>query len=244
MGALVVAYIALVVGLLPNVEWALLQRSDWSKILIGSSIIATSFGFHIVIPSLVSYLDRNVSQLRWTILIGSIIPLLVYLIWECIALGILPLTGENSITAGYAQGSNGATLLADYLQNPTTSWIARFFSLFAIITSFLGVSLSLTDFLADGLKIKRDRAGKFWLYLLTFIPPLLIALIDPRAFISALEYAGAFGVMILLGLIPALMVWRGRYQLSLSGPYRAPGGYVGLIFAIVFALIAIGIEIL
>src|SRR5206468_11353 len=94
--------------------------------------------------------------------------------------------------------------------------VARFFSFFAIVTSFLGVSLSLMDFLADGFGIKKTRTGRIALYLMTFVPPLLITLIDPRAFLSALEYAGAFGVVTLLGLFPALMVWSGRYQRHLA----------------------------
>ncbi|MCE5319308.1 MAG: tyrosine transporter [Parachlamydia sp.] len=243
MGCLVIAYLIIVGVLAPHVEGALIKRSNWSAILLGSSVVATSFGFHIIIPSLVVYLDRNVASLRWAILIGSLIPLLVYIVWELIALGILPLGGKDGLISGYETGANGATLLADYLNRPSVSWIARFFSLFAIVTSFLGVSLSLNDFLADGFKIKKTRPGRILLYAMTFFPPLVIALSDPRAFLSALEYAGAFGVVLLLGLLPALMVWRGRYHLAFPSTFRVPGGKIGLLLAMVFSVTAIGIEV-
>lgn len=243
MAGLVLAYFLLVAGLAPHVNATLLQRADWSALLIGSSVVATSFGFHIIIPSLVAYLERDVSKLRWSILIGSLVPLIVYIVWEMVALGILPLEGTNGLNSGYQNGSNGATLLADFLKNPSVVWIARLFSLFAIVTSFLGVSLSLNDFLADGFKIKKTRPGRLLLYAMTFLPPLTIALYDPRAFLSALEYAGAFGVVILLGLLPALMVWRGRYTLSFPSTFRVAGGKIALLLAMIFALAAIGIEI-
>lgn len=244
MGCLVIAYLVLIGVLAPHVQAALQERSNWSAILLGSSVVATSFGFHIIIPSLVVYLDRNVASLRWTILIGSVIPLLVYVVWELIALGILPLEGPDGLISGYAEGANGATLLADYLNRPFISWIARLFSLFAIVTSFLGVALSLNDFLADGFKIKKTRPGRLLLYAMTFLPPLVIALSDPRAFLKALEYAGAFGVVLLLGLLPAWMVWRGRYRLAFPSTFQVPGGKIGLLLCMAFAIAAIGIEII
>ena len=67
----------------------------------------------------------------------------------------------------------GAHLLTLALNNPLISLVARSFSIFAIVTSFLGVSLSLMHFLADGLKLKEAGKGKALLLLLTFIPPLL-----------------------------------------------------------------------
>jgi len=245
MLGLVVAYVAMVVFLTPYVNVDLLERVDMRYIWMGVSVIATSFGFHIIIPSLVSYLDRDVVKLKRVILIGSSIPLVVYILWEFLALGIIPVNGEYGILAGYVKGANGVHLLTAFLGNSLIAMVARFFSFFAIVTSFLGVSLSLFDFLADGLGIKKTRGGRCMLYLMTFVPPLLITLIDPRAFLSALEYAGAFGVVTLLGLLPALMVWSGRYRkkLSLKSTYHVAGGKLALVVVMLISLSVIGMEI-
>jgi tyrosine-specific transport protein len=72
---------------------------------------------------------------------------------------------------------------------------------------------------------------------------LIITLIDPRAFLNALEYAGAFGVVTLLGLFPVLMVWRGRYVQHRIGLFRTPGGRLALIVAFVISIGVIGLEI-
>lgn len=245
MIGLVIAYFFMVVFLTPHVDKKLLEYIDWRYGLMGVSVAATSFGFHIIIPSLTKYLDRDIPKLKKVILIGSVIPLLVYISWEFLALGIIPVAGPNGIVEGYANGSNGVHLMTAFLGHSAIAIVARFFSFFAIVTSFLGVSLSLSDFLADGLSIKKTRSGRLLLYVMTFLPPLAITLIDPRAFLSALEYAGAFGVVTLLGLYPALMVWSGRYMRHLAPEtaFRVPGGKIALLSSIGISLAIIALEI-
>lgn len=245
MLGLVVAYAMMIFFLTPHVNSKLLSHVDWRYIFIGISVVATSFGFHIIIPSLVHYLDHDVNKLKKVLMIGGLIPLVVYVSWVFLTLGIIPVEGKYGLMQGYQQGSNGAYLLSETLGHSALAMVARFFSFFAIVTSFLGVSLSLSDFLADGFRIKKTRGGRGVLFVLTFLPPLLITLTDPRAFLSALEYAGAFGVVSLLGLFPALMVWAGRYveHLDSSSTFRVPGGKIALATVMVISVIVICIEV-
>lgn len=245
MMGLVVAYFLMVTFLTPHVDRQLLQHVDFSYLWMGVSVVATSFGFHIIIPSLVSYLHRDVAKLKKVILIGSLIPLLVYISWEFLALGIIPLSGDHGIMEGYLNGSNGVHLMTAFLGHSAIALVTTVFSFFAIVTSFLGVSLSLSDFLADGLAIKKTRGGRLSLYVMTFLPPLCISLVDPRAFLTALEYAGAFGVVTLLGLLPALMAWSGRYvrHLAPASAFRTPGGKVALLAAMVISIAVIVLEV-
>ena len=244
MIGLVASFGLLTVLLTPYMEMDKLLLSNPKLLFAAVSIVATSFGFHIIIPSLTSYFDGNISKIKQAILIGSFIPLAVYVLWQFLSLGIIPLQGDNGILAGYAQGTNGAHLISKILGSSAISQIARGFAFFAIVTSFLGVSLSLTDFLADGFKIKKDRAGRALLYLMVFIPPLVFTLTNPRAFLNALEYAGAFGVVVLLGLMPALMVWSGRYHLRLKSTFTTPGGKIALVMVILVSLGVISLEIM
>lgn len=243
MLGLMITYAIMILFLFPHVDNQMLRFADWPAVTIAVSLVVTSFGFHIIIPSLSTYLQRDVAQLKFVIIVGSIIPLIVYLIWVVLILGILPLEGQHGLLNGYEQGIDGAQLLSAHMNSHWLSTVASFFSFFAIVTSFLGVSLSLSDFLADGLKIKKTRTGRFGLYLLTFVPPVVFTLTDPRAFFTALEYAGAFGVIVLLGLLPALMVWRGRYCQKINAPYRAPGGKLVLLAVMAIALTVIGLEV-
>lgn len=112
----------------------------------------------------------------------------------------------------------------------------------AIATSFIGVSLSLFDFLTDGFHIRRTRLGKLKTLAMTFIPPALFTLLYPKGFILALGYAGIF-VAILLILLPAAMTFSGRYVKKVSKGYRAMGGIPFLIIAAIFAIAVILIEV-
>lgn len=243
MFGLIIAYGAMAVMITPYIGSPLLFRTDWPLFLVAVSLVVTSFGYHIIIPSLTTYLNRDVRSLKKAILIGSLIPLAIYVLWEVLILGIIPVEGVNGLMQGYLCGVDGVQLLCNLMGENAIGITATLFSLFAIITSFLGVSLSLTDFLADGLKIKKSPSGRALLYALTFLPPIAFTLLDPRAFFSALEYAGAFGVIVLLGLMPALMVWCKRYYHHFESTYKAPGGKFMLLMVMLISLLVIGLEV-
>jgi len=52
----------------------------------------------------------------------------------------------------------------------------------------------------------------------------------------ALNYAGGFGAVIIFGILPALMVWSGRYNKGLKGPQFIPGGKIMLVLVMLCSL--------
>lgn len=207
MVGLVFTYILLAAFLPPHIQPNLLQHADFRAIWIAVPVLITSYGFHIIIPTLTTYLHHDQKKLRLTLFIGSLIPFLVYALWEFLLLGSVPLYGEEGLIHAYLNGQSSVSSLSSVIHNPWISPIASAFSFFAILTSFLGVSLSLSDFLADGFHMKRFTFGREFACLLTFIPPLVFVLIYQRGFIIALQFAGIF-VAILLCILPALMAWQ------------------------------------
>lgn len=241
MAGFAVTFLLLIAFTLPHIDSTAFNRASFPPLLVSLPIIITAFGFHIVIPSLTTYLERDKKSILWVIAIGSAIPLAMYILWEVATLGAIPLYGPYGLMAAYDSDGNVVHLLAHHLQNPYVTVVATVFSFCAILTSFIGVALSLSHFLADGLKIKEEGFGEIIVCLITFVPPALIAWTNPRAFLSALEYAGAFGVVSLLGLLPALIVWRGRYTYRFTSSFRAPGGKLALICIITFSLAVMAI---
>jgi len=232
MAGLVLGYLGLIVLGISHVHPALLAYQNWPSLGLSLPLMVTSFGYHIIIPTLSTYLEHDVKRLKKAIWIGSLIPLLFYIAWQFLALGIIPVEGEISLQEAFKAGMSATFFLQKIIGSPLVSWMARGFAFFAIITSLLGVSLSLSDFLADGLKIKKNPGGKLFLTFLTFMPPLLFALFYPKGFIKALHYAALF-VVILLILIPCLMAWMERYgpktERSLLRPKFTVWGGKGLI---------------
>jgi tyrosine-specific transport protein len=111
-------------------------------------------------------------------------------------------------------------------------------------TSFLSIGLCLSDFLSDGLSIKKAGLGNLFIFSATFLPPTVIVLFFPNAFLSGLEWAG-LSCFILMIFFPPLMVWSGRYVKSIAGnsTYKIPGGKGLLGFLLVFGAMMIVISI-
>jgi len=204
MFGLIVSYF-LLVGYCPSfIEAPRLLHQDYAASLLSIPIVITSFGYHIIIPTLTTYMDHDVKRLQKILVIGSCVPFAIYVLWQWIILGSVPLP----LLANAWQEGLPAT--APLSKVTVSNWVAlgaKFFSFFAIVTSFLGVSLSLSDFLTDGLKIKKSWEGRLFAIGLTFIPPLIFIFTYQKSFYLALEYAGIF-VAVLLGILPSLMVLR------------------------------------
>jgi tyrosine-specific transport protein len=233
MVGLVGAYVILVIFIPSHIEGDLLRHVDWKPLMGGIPIVLTSFGYQIIIPTLGTYLEHDKKQLILAVVCGSLIALVINVVWQMMVLGVVPLEGASGLYAAWEKGSSAVGPLSKIVGSPMISIGAYFFSLFAIITSFLGVALSLSDFLYDGLKIKKTWQGRWMVLCFTFFPPLLFVFTYPRGFIVALEYAGAF-VAILFIFIPAAMVW------NLYKSWRAKIGVVSLML---FAVFVVGVNV-
>lgn len=230
----------LLVGFLPeHIEGQLLMHVDWTPTLLVFPVVITSFGYHIIIPSLTTYMNHDRKKLRWILLIGSLLPLVIYVLWQVLILGVVPITGKVSLVEAWKQGFSATAPLIQILTNKWINVGAHFFSFFAIVTSFLGVTLSLSDFLTDGFKIKKSWEGRLIACLLTFVPPLIFVFTYQRGFFVALEYAGAF-VAVLLIFLPAMMAWK----LKTPRFYSTFWGRFLLIVVILFSAFIVIVDIL
>jgi tyrosine-specific transport protein len=231
------SYLFFVILGVTHVDTVLLARRDWSQLGMALPITFTAFAYQGIIPTLVTYLDRDVRQVRLAILVGSFLPFIAYVIWQWLILGIVPAEGPNSLAEALEKGQNAVHPLKNILNVSGVYVAGQFFAFFALVTSFFGVTLGLFDFLADGFKIKKDLPGKLLLCVMIFVPPLLFAVVHPHVFLIALDHAGGLGCALLLGLLPVLMVWSGRYYLGLRGDYQVGGGRVLLVLLAAFVVL-------
>lgn len=229
----------LVLGM-PLVQPELLTHTNWSLMFVALPIIFTSFSFQGTVPTIVHYLHHDGQKIKKAIWIGTAIPLVLYILFEILVLGIVPLEGANSLQEALLLQTNAVTPLQYWIEYPFLLLLGRIFSFFALFTSFIGVGIGLFDFLADGLKIEKRSMGKLLLSLLVLVPPLLITAYNPHLFLTALEYAGGIGCALLLGVMPILIALKRRK----SGHKKVlPGGKVFLYSLMAFLLIEIGTEV-
>lgn len=240
MIGLIIAYILLLGMGVNEVHFSFLQRRDWTMTLFAAPTLFSAFGFHNVIPSISTYLRRNRKKLRLSIIIGTMIPFVVYVLWQWLIIGTLP---QNVIAEIESQGTPIGSALEHITQNLWFSTLTNYFAFFAIITSILGVALSMVDFIGDGLGAKRTGLSRLWLTLLVFLPPMLMGANHPALFVTALGIAGGFGEALLNGLLPISLVWMGRYHFHLPGERMVFGGKAMLVLLTLFTLLTMGVEI-
>lgn len=225
MSGLIISYFLMMSGAGNVVDSVRFDRVNWGLSLLAAPTLFSAFGYHNIIPSLATYLHRDRSLLRWAILIGSAIPLVVYTLWQWLIIGAIP---EGMLEVIGFEGIPVGLMLERVTGNPWVSATATYFSFFAIVTSLLGVSLSMVDFLGDGLKVKRTGWSRLGLVALVFIPPMIVSSLYPTLFISALGIAGGIGEAIINCLIPIALVWVARYQHKSSNQHELPGGRLTL----------------
>ncbi len=239
-----VAFVLVLAMMLPLVQSDNLMNMPLKDFLIisASPVFFTSFGFHVVIPSINKYLDGDIRRLRIAILAGTAMPLSAYILWQMATHGVFPqvkfveILNNDPTLNGLVKATYEAT------ESSLISGSVRLFSTLALITSFLGVSLSLFDCLDDLLKRLNINAGRISLGLLTFLPPMAFALFYPEGFIAALGYAGQ--MFTFYGLVlPVGMAWRAR-EIYPDLPYRVRGGNITLFIALILGLIIMNVPFL
>lgn len=241
-----IAALFIVLGLMiPEIKIDNLMAMPIDKALLisASPVFFTAFGFHGSIPCLNKYLEGDVKALRFSIIVGSAITLVGYILWQFSTHGVLSQTrfleilNQDPTLNGLIEAVRvitGSTIIAA---------VVKIFSALALITSFLGVALGLLECIDDLLKRAFNiSANRLSLGFLTFLPPLLFAFFYPEGFILALGYAGqmfAFYAVVL----PAALVWKARHQHP-NLPYRVPGGSGLLLFVSILGIIIVSIPFL
>jgi tyrosine-specific transport protein len=214
-------YMLLIVLIAPHIQCDALTQHKTDAIPNTLMILITSFGFAIIVPNLRDYFEHDLSSLKRVILIGSLIPLLCYLAWDMVIMGSISRDGLMALTITTHPTTSLANQLALTVLNPTIDRLFRAFTSICMLTAFLGVALCLISFLSDGLNLNRHGKQGMLLALLTFVPPLMLVLYLPGAYLGALRYAGILCVILLL-MLPALMALIGRKKFKPA--FRVPGG--------------------
>jgi len=205
-----IIFLTIVLVLLaPQIHYVNLLSLPISKasILLVLPVIFTSFGFHVNIPSIVDYMDGDQRKLKRIVIIGSAIPLAIYLLWQLMVLGSIEQYAFLSILENQSSIQGLLVAIRKMVQLPIINISFNVFAAAALVTSFLGVSLGLFDYIAD-LTVKHKQINKtFIVSLLTFVPPVTFALFYPEGFVLALGYA-AIPLVFLVLFLPVFLINR------------------------------------
>ncbi|MFS1475891.1 amino acid permease [Vibrio lentus] len=196
---------------------------DHIDLIKTSAILFTSFGFMVVIPTLVSYNhEATDKQLRNMVIVGSLIPLVCYLCWLFAVVG-------NLSEEQFRSFKNVSDLMAAFeAQSPWVGNVLSTFTGLALLTSFFGVAMSLFNQNRD--MFNQNTAVT---YCISFILPLAGSLLAADKFLQVLNYAGIILVFLAV-FVPLVMVHKQRFMKVAEDRYSAEGGRPMMLFSLLF----------
>ncbi len=222
LGMLLLTLVFLVPGISAE-NMVQVSNSNMPDLIKTSSIIFTSFGFMVVIPSLVSYNhEATHKQLRNMVIVGSLIPLVCYLVWLYAVVG-------NLTPKQLVEFSNVSELISVFsAEHAFINVVLSSFTGLALLTSFLGVAMALFTQNQDTFK-----QNKVITYVISFIFPLAGAILAADKFLAVLSYAGIILVFLAV-FVPLAMVVKLRQKETNEQGYKAEGGVAMLAFSFAF----------
>ena len=233
---LFIAFVGLIVLSLPNISSSRLVETHWQYFGLTIPLVVTASHFHNIIPTLCKELNWDVALLRKAMIFGMIAAAIMNIAWTFCGIGCLERGGENGLVTAYVNNLPATVPMSNVLNSNVFTLLAVIFSMVAITTSFLANGLGLMNFVKDILHniFKIDKL--YVIRMVTFVPPVIIALIYPDIFIKALNVAGGIGIVTLFGILPCLIAVLKKENTT---NFKILGGFY-LILSITALIIVIG----
>ncbi len=208
------------------------------RIFIPFGVILFAFIGSPAIPELAEELGRYRKEVKRAIIFGTAIPLLVYLLFTIVSVGVV---GENFF---YIQEKDRAasSALGLFLGNGAAIF-GNLFAILAMTTAFLALGMALKGMFEYDYKFSKASS-----WTLTVIIPFLIVFIDSfiydvASFITVLGIAGAItgGLM---GILIVLMHRKAKKEGNRKPEYQIHDNWMIGIVLIIFFLLGITYQVL
>ena len=192
----------------------------WYNWYLPYGVVFFAFLGFATLPEVREILKYDAKKVKKAIIIGSLIPIVVYLLFAFAVVGV---TGDDT--------TDVATIGLGKAIGPHAFWAGQLFALVALSTAFIGLGFALKEMYV--LDFNRSEAMA---WLLTVIVPLAIILFLPQTFIGALAITGAFAGG-LQGILNIMMFYKAKklgdrkpeYEIKLP---RIVGNAICVLFAI------------
>lgn len=217
-----------------------LLRSEWAFAFFGIPFYVGTYYYQSILPTLSTYLQRNYIKIRNAIFWASLTIFLFNILWELLIIGIIPESLLWKSSTGFGNGEVALLLFKDSI---LLQHILHSLLFFSITTSILINGYILVDVFSDGMQIpveKRKGIKRFIFCLIIFVPSALLSHFESWALLE--EKIVGWGELILIGPLPALLVWRIRYLHKLPAPQLLIGGRATLIAFTLFSILIFYIQ--
>lgn len=197
---------------LSNMPWIVNPSANNAASVI--TVIFCSFGYQVIFHTLRDYCGRDAKIQRRIFFFGSLIPIIVYMLWTSSSLSVVFRLNPDffvQMVAGKIDVGDLVNELASISGLQNFKILIWWVTIFAICTSIIGVGLGLSESLQLSLKnrVTANCFRKILAALITVAPAYIVAAIVPNAFIRVLGFAGAILVIIAI-LLPIYLFFKAK----------------------------------
>lgn len=199
---------------------SLLQGFYWQRLLMPVGVILFAFSGMAVIPLLRNILGGSLLRMRKVIVLGSLIPIVVYALFAVGVVGI----------SGFATTEVATVGLASFFSTPA-SWLIHAFAFLAMMTSFLAYGYVL-----KWMFIEDFNLSPLFAWLLTMLVPPVMILFGFTSFFRTLDLGGSLATG-MVGILFLFIHLRARKLGERKPEYRIRlSPFVYMLFAGFFLL--------
>lgn len=196
---------------------------DITKLFVPYGVILFACLGAIAIPEMREELSRHLKDLKKSIFIGTIVPIIVYALFGLAVVGV---TGTATTEA--------ANIGIGWLMGFIPLVIVNIFAVLAMATSFIALGLGLKEMYWHDYRIH-----ELWAFILTITVPVILILLGIHSFIKILGVTGALAGG-LEGILLLLTYWKARKHGDRKPEYELNVGPVPIaLIIIVFVIGAI-----
>ncbi len=224
---LIVTIILIGVFSFKNINTANLTTISLAKFFVPYGVVFFAFSGFSAVPEMQEVLEKEKRRMRKSILIGSIIPIFVYLLFALFVVGIVGLSNFEQL----ADNQRIATIALSIYSSPILGTFANVLAVLTMFTSFLTIGLALVETYEFDFHLRRQIA-----LLLAFLIPLAIILLGLSSFGAIIGITGAVaggldGILIILTFWKARKYGNRKPEYSLKYSYKILGTILILMFA-------------
>jgi len=207
---IIVIIVILSVLTIPNISTTNLSDFNVNNLFIPYGVVLFAFLATPAIPAMNEELKNNKKDLKKAIIIGSLIPLFVYVLFALIVVGVTGINTTDGAILGLANVLGGKMLI-----------LGSVFGILTMATSFIAVSFAVTQMYHFDYKLKKENAS----LLACFIPLIMALVINianiKHAFFVVLDLTGSFGGS-LAGILIILVWWKAKKLGNRKPEYTLP----------------------
>lgn len=177
-------------------------------------IFFITFGFHGSIPALLQYLENDYKKAKFSMIVGSLIPLVLFLFWTIFTLLVVYSQSEQDILS-FVNSDQEMRAFKELMSKSIHGSYAIFLDIFmlcAIFTSYFGVAVGLLHYVKESLlsspKIENileyEKMRHYSASIIVVLVPLVILGVFNDVFIKALSLGAAMLAIIAI-VLPSMV---------------------------------------